>query len=152
MDLIVYYSRTSNTKEISQLISQKVGGELLEIRDKKVRSGVTGFVMGAVESVMGKKTNITYDKKDLSAYEKVYIGTPVWASKPAPAIIQFIEENDFNNVDVVTFATFMGSGGKSTTNEMNKLIKAKGGNVIRSCAFKMTGTDKKELVKSAFEN
>ncbi len=152
MNLIVYYSRTNNTKEISQLIAEEVDGDLLEIKDKKTRSGPVGFVLGAVESFLGKKTDVTYEKKDLSAYDTVYIGTPVWASKPAPAVIKFIEENDFSNVEAVTFATFMGSGGKSTTTEMNNLIKSKGGNIKRSFAFRMTGTDKKELVKSAFEN
>lgn len=151
MNLMVYYSRTNNTKEISELIAEEVGGEFLEIKDKKSRTGPIAYVLGAVESFMGKKTNIEYEKRDLTQYDTVYLGTPVWASKPAPAMLQFIEENDFNGVDVVTFATFMGSGGEATTNAMNDIIKSKGGNIKASYGFRMTGTDKREMVAEALK-
>lgn len=152
MNLIVFYSRTNNTKEVSELIAEKVGGDFLEIKDKKSRSGPIGYILGAVDSARGKKTNITYEKKDLSQFDTVYIGTPVWASKPAPAIVQFIDENDFNGVNVVTFTTFMGSGGDATISAMNDSIEAKGGIIKDSFAFRMTGTDKRELVDDALEN
>lgn len=151
MNLMVYYSRTNNTKEVSELIAEEVGGEFLEIKDKKSRTGPIAYVLGAVESFMGKKTNIEYEKRDLTQYDTVYLGTPVWASKPAPAMLQFIEENDFNGVDVVTFATFMGSGGEATTNAMNSIIKSKGGNIKTSYGFRMTGTDKREMVAEALK-
>ncbi len=152
MDLIIYYSRTNNTKEISELIAKEKNAELLEIKDKKSRSGPTGFILGALDSVRGKNTSISYDKKDLSSYENIYIGTPVWASKPTPSIIKFIEENDFNGTNVTTFATFMGSGGEATLKYMNDTLKNKGATIKSSFAFKMTGNDKKELVKDALKD
>lgn len=152
MDLIIYYSRTNNTKEVAELIAEEKNAELLEIKDKKSRSGPFGYVIGAIDSFRGKKTGINYEKNDLSKYDTVYIGTPVWASKPTPAIVQFIEENDFSGTNVVTFATFMGSGGKSTITAMNNRIKDKGGKIKRSFAFRMTGNDKKQLVQEALND
>ena len=152
MDLIIYYSRTNNTKEVAELIAEEKNAELLEIKDKKSRSGPLGYVIGAIDSFRGKKTGINYEKNDLSKYDTVYIGTPVWASKPTPAIIQFIEENDFSGTNVVTFATFMGSGGESTITAMNNRIKDKGGKIKRSFAFRMTGNDKKQLVQEALND
>ena len=152
MDLVIYYSRTNNTREVSELIAKEKGCETLEIKDKQNRTGIGGFIKGIVDSVSSKETGITYDTVNLSDYDTIYIGTPVWASKPAPAVIEYIEENDFTDCNVVTFATFMGSGGESTTNAMNKAVKAKGGNITRSFAFRMTGNDKKELVLEALND
>lgn len=152
MDLIIYYSRTNNTKEVAELIAEEKNAELLEIKDKKSRSGPLGYVIGAIDSFQGKKTGINYEKNDLSKYDTVYIGTPVWASKPTPAIVQFIEENDFSGTNVVTFATFMGSGGEATITAMNNKIKDKGGKIKRSFAFRMTGNDKKQLVQEALND
>lgn len=152
MDLIIYYSRTNNTKEVAELIAEEKNAELLEIKDKKSRSGPLGYVIGAIDSFRGKKTGINYEKNDLSKYDTVYIGTPVWASKPTPAIVQFIEENDFSGTNVVTFATFMGSGGEATITAMNNKIKDKGGKIKRSFAFRMTGNDKKQLVQEALND
>lgn len=152
MDLIIYYSRTKNTKEVSQIIAEQKDAKLVEIRDKKSRKGILGYAIGAVDSVIGKKTSITYEKLDLSEYDTVYIGTPVWASKPAPAVIQFIEENDFSNTTVVTFATMSSNGGDSTVKVMNDKIQSKGGKIKRSFSLALKGKDIKELVLDALKD
>lgn len=152
MDLIIYYSRTENTKKVSESIAKQKNAKLIEIKDKKSRSGVLGYAMGALDSVRGKKTDIIYEKVNLSEYDTIYIGTPVWASKPTPAILQFIDENDFNNTTVVTFATMMGSGGESTVKSMNDKIKAKGGLIKHSFSLALKGNDIEQLVSDALKN
>ncbi|MBR0471261.1 MAG: flavodoxin [Methanosphaera sp.] len=149
MDLVVYYSRTNNTREVSEIIAEENDAKLVEIKDKKSRSGALGYALGAVDSVIGKKTSISYEKVNLSEYDTIYIGTPVWASKPAPAVLQFIDENDFNGVNVITFATMMSSGGNKTVNAMNDKISAKGGIVKRSFSLALKGNDTKQLVMDA---
>lgn len=152
MDLVIYYSRTNTTKEVSQIIAEEKGAKLVEIKDKKSRSGALGYALGALDSVRGKKTNIEYEKVNLSEYDTVYIGSPVWASKPTPAVLQYIEENDFNGTNVVTFATMMGSGGDSTVKIMNDKIKAKNGLIKRSFSLATKGKDLKSLVIDALSD
>lgn len=152
MDLVIFYSRTNTTKKVSEIISEEKNAKLIEINDSKSRSGVLGYAMGALDSLLGKKTDISYEKVSLKDYETVYIGTPVWASKPTPSIMQFIDENDFDNINVVTFATMMGSGGDSTVNTMNEKIKAQGGKIKRSFALVAKDKDLKELVINALND
>lgn len=152
MDLVIYYSRTNTTKEVSQIIAEEKGAKLVEIKDKKSRSGALGYALGALDSVRGKKTNIEYEKVNLSEYDTVYIGSPVWASKPTPAVLQYIEENDFNGTNVVTFATMMGSGGDSTVKIMNDKIKAKNGLIKRSFSLATKGKALKSLVIDALSD
>ncbi|MCD7781733.1 MAG: hypothetical protein LUG89_03430 [Methanosphaera sp.] len=141
-DLIIYYSRSGNSRKIAETIADKVDGKILEIKDKTNRAGAIRYLTGALDSVRNKDTSIEYDAEDLSSYDRVFIGGPVWASKPSPAIKKFIEENDFTNTNVITFTTMMNAGQNPTLDQMNKSITSKGGNIIDS--FSIRATDKIE--------
>lgn len=152
MDLVIYYTRTNNTRKVSEIIAEEKDAKLLEIVDKKNRSGPIQYMIGAFDALRGKDTDIHYEKVNLNEFDTVYIGTPVWASKAAPAITKFIDENDFSNVNVVTFATMGSNGGDSTVDMMNKKIKAKGGVIKRSFALAMKNNDIKSLVIDALND
>lgn len=152
MDLVVYYTRTENTRKVSDIIAQEIGADVLEVKDKKSRSGAIGFAIGGFDAIRGNKTDISYDDVNLSEYDTVYVGTPVWASKPTPAILQFIDENDFTGCEVITFATMGGSGGDSTVKIMNDAIAAKGGNIKRSFSLAIKGNDFESLVLDALND
>lgn len=65
---------------------------------------------------------------------------------PSPAIIEFIKNNDFTGKNVITFATFMANGGPKTTDKMNELVKANGGNILKSFSFAASTKNIKELI------
>ncbi|RAP50334.1 MAG: hypothetical protein BZ136_01565 [Methanosphaera sp. rholeuAM74] len=153
MDLVVYYSRTENTKKVAECIKDELEADILEVKDKKNRSGPIQFLIGGFDALRGNDTTISYDAVDLKQYDTVYIGTPVWASRPAPAIVKFINENDFAGVNCVTFATMGGSGGEATTNVMNYAIISQGGSVDRSFSIAIKNdSDIEALTKEALEN
>ena len=147
--LVIYYSRSGKTREVAEVIKEEKNADIVEIKEKSNRSGALGFIKGAVDSVRNAKTEITPTTVDLSGYDTVYIGTPVWASKPAPAIIKLIENCNFNGVKVITFATMMSSGGDKTVKTMNDSIKIKGGEVLKSFSIITKGTDISSLTKKA---
>lgn len=152
-DLVIYYSRTDNTRKVAEVIAQEKDAQLLEIKDKKNRSGPIRYLEGAFDAIRNKTTNIEYEAVNLMDYDTVYIGTPVWASNPTPAINEFVEQNDFTGVDVVVFATMMSSGGDATTRNLSGDITNKGGNVIRSFALAIKGdTDIKKLTLEALND
>lgn len=150
-DLVVYYTRTNKTKMVAEKIAQMKNADMLEIIDKKDRSGALGYIGGAISAVRNSSTPIEYDVKDLSKYDIVYLGSPVWASKPAPAIREYIEQNDFSDVNVITFVTMMASGEKPALEIMNDMIQKQGGNVIKSFAIITKNTDIDELTQKAIE-
>lgn len=151
-DLVVYYTRTELTKKVSQVIAKQKDAKLLEVVDKQNRQGAFQFMKGALDAMRNKKTEIEYETINLDDYDTIYIGTPVWASKPTPAIIKFIEQNDFTNHDVVTFSTMTSNGGESTTNIMNESIKQKGGNIIKSFSIITKNTDIEQLTNDAMND
>ena len=151
-DLVVYYSRTNNTKLAAQTIHDEIGADLLEIKDKKNRSGPIGYLRGGFDAFREKTTEIEYDKVNLNDYDTVYIGTPVWASKPTPAILQFLRENNLGGVKFITFCTTGSSGAETTINYLNHIIVSGGGKVKKSFSIVVSSNDIKELTVAALRD
>lgn len=152
-DLVIYYSRTENTKKVAQTIAEEKDAQLLEIKDKKNRSGSINFVKGAIDGLRNKTTSIEYNTVNLADYDTIYIGTPVWASKPTPAINEFIKENDFTNTNVILFTTMKSNGGDKTIDSMTKAIKDKGGNITDSFILIINGkTDIRQITLQALND
>ncbi|MBO7719056.1 MAG: flavodoxin [Methanosphaera sp.] len=151
-DIVIYYSRTKNTKKVAEIIARKYNAETLEVKDKQRRSGLLGFVKSGYDSIRENDTKIEYDKLDLKDYDTIFIGTPVWASKPTPAIVQFIKENEFSGTKCVTFATMMGSGGETTINVINNMIISQGGTVKDSFILAVKNKDIEELTNEAMDD
>lgn len=151
-DLVVFYSRSNNTRTVAQTISDETDAKILEVKDKKSRSGPIGYLIGGFDALREKKTNIEYEKVNLKDYDTVYVGTPVWASKPTPAIVEFIKENDFSGVNTITFATMGGSGGDTTINVMNNMIISMGGNVKKSFSLAIKNNNIKQLTLDALND
>lgn len=139
-NLIIYYSRSGKTKLVSKIIQEEKGGTLLEIKDKTNRSGVLGYMKGALDAILSSNTDIEPDHVDLTEYDTIYVGTPVWASKPAPAIMKILENCDFTDKNIITFATMGGSGGDTTVKAMNDIIKENNGKILKSFSI-ITGNN-----------
>ena len=110
--------------------------------DLKDRMGVVNYLGSSVDALRENKTKIKPENIDLSEYGLVYIGTPTWAAKPAPAIITMIDMCDFKGKDVILFSTMGSSGGKKAIERMREKIEARGGRMVNSFTIK---TSRKEL-------
>ena len=103
--LVVYYSRTGNTKKLAQKLAQKSLADIDEIVDLQNRSGVLGFLKGGRDAFRKKRTEINYDKNPEN-YDVVVIGTPVWVGTMAPAVKSYLEKHALKNV--AFFCTYGG--------------------------------------------
>lgn len=103
--LVVYYSRTGNTRGVAQKVSEKIGADLLELKDKKKRSGITGFVLGIKDSIMKSAAELEGFDVDLSPYDLIVIGTPVWALGMTPAVRTFLTQKSLAGKKVALFCT-----------------------------------------------
>ena len=107
--LVVYYSRSGNTRFVAEKISQKIGGDIEEIIDKKRRKGPLGFVIGGFDATRGRKTDIAEMKKSPRDYDLIVVGTPMWNKRITPAVRTYIEDNKFSEKRVALFCTNNGS-------------------------------------------
>ena len=103
--LILYYSRTGNTKMCCEVLQKELGADMIEIKDLKNRSGGWGFFTGAAGSMFNVHTNIDPLNPDLSPYKNIIIASPIWTGTLSTAIRTLIDENRFDNKRVVMFTT-----------------------------------------------
>ena len=110
--LVLYYSQTSNTKKVAEEIATRVGADIEEVVPTKPYDG---DFQATIERCMkerqeGVKPEIQPLKADISKYDVVFIGFPVWFGTYAPPIAALLDEVDLTGKKVVPFCTF-GSGG-----------------------------------------
>lgn len=120
--LVVYYSRTGNTKKIGEIIADLLDFETKEIIDKKDRSGLFGYMKSGWDAWREKRTEIEgKEERDLSDYDLIVIGTPVWAAKPAPAINTYLEDKKGEIKRTAFFCTYKSSGHESTFKKLKNI-------------------------------
>lgn len=141
---IVYYSRTGNTQMVAKALSEELKADLIEIKDVQDRKGFLSTLKSSIDALRETKTRIKPEKVDLSDYDLLYVGSPTWAGKPAPAIITFIDTADLMGKDVILFTTMSRQGGEGTIERMAEKISARGGRIVNQFIIKTGG---KELIE-----
>ena len=109
--LVAYFSATGTTARAAQKVADATGGELyaitpaqpytdadLDWNDKQSRSSVEMNDPKSRPAIKGKKENIT-------DYDVVFIGYPIWWDLAPRIIDTFIESHDLKGKTVVPFAT-----------------------------------------------
>ena len=120
--LVVFFSYTGNTKKIAESIQKKLNCDILEI--KPVKSYSTDYKTVVDEEQNNesskKKPEIQSIDKDLSQYDEIIVGSPIWWYTIAPVIRTFLSENDLKGKIIKPFATNAGWLGR-TFQEIEKL-------------------------------
>lgn len=122
--LVVYYSKTGNTKMISNEISERLNADVEEIVDIKDRKGYLNLLKSIKETISEKESGIHDLKYNPENYDLVIIGTPVWASRIAPPIITFLKDNRTRFNNVAFFYTQTGSSKNLAFEQMQKFSEA----------------------------
>lgn len=101
--LIIYYSRTGNSKLISQILQKELNAQVLEVKDLEDRSGTLGYVGAGFDGFFDRHTTIEPAKVDLSPYSNIIIVSPIWNWKLSTPIHTFIDNNRLDGKTVVLF-------------------------------------------------
>lgn len=120
--LVVYYSYTGNTKMIAERIQKKLKCDILEIKPVVPYSTDYQTVVDEEQNneSTGKTPKIEKIDKDLSYYDEIIIGSPVWWYTIAPVIRTFLKENNLKDKIIKPFATNAGWLGQ-TFKEIERL-------------------------------
>lgn len=120
--LIAYYSYSGNTKTIAEKIKNITDGQLFEIKTiKEYPRNYTDIVnLAKQEKEQDIKPELA-NKIDISGYDTIFLGTPVWWYTFATPVKTFLSENDFSGKTIIPFCTHGGGGAYSTYSDMEKL-------------------------------
>lgn len=121
--LIVYFSHTGHTRYMAELIHDRIGGELFEIKTVSPypRDYDTVAEQAKQEQAMNARPKLSTRALDLSSYDAVFIGYPIWWGTIPMALFTFCEENDFQGKPIIPFCTYGGSGIGRSVSDLKKL-------------------------------
>src|SRR6185436_4493182 len=110
--LIVYLSRTNNTKAIAQLIHKKVGGDLVVLELETPYPANYGATVQQVvrENESGYLLPLKTKIDSIQNYDVVFVGFPTWGMKLPPPMKSFLKQYDLSGKTIVPFNTNDGYG------------------------------------------
>ena len=112
--LIVYYSLQGNTEYAAERIAENIGADSMRLISKKAYKdkGFSKFLSGGRSAMKEETPELENCDADLSGYDRVVFGFPVWASNIAPPLRTFIANHqaELQTKELAAFATQGGSG------------------------------------------
>lgn len=121
--LIVYLSRTNNTKAVANLIHKNVGGKLvaLELEKPYPEDYKATVDQMSMEQRTGFLPPLKTKIDSFESYDVVFVGFPTWGMKLPPPIRSFLKQYDLSGKTVIPFNTNAGYGVGSTFDTVKEL-------------------------------
>jgi flavodoxin len=121
--LIVYLSRTNNTKAIAEIIHQKVGGTLVALElETPYPADYRATVMQVVhENETGYLPPLKTKIEHVDQYDFVFLGFPTWGMQLPPPVKSFLHQYNWKGKTVIPFNTNGGYGVGSSFETVEEL-------------------------------
>ena len=121
--LIVYLSRTNNTKAVAEIIQQNVGGKLVALElQKPYPENYKATVQQVVdENANGYLPPLKTKIDSIEKYDVVFVGFPTWDMKMPPPMKSFLHQYDLSGKTIIPFNTNAGYGVGSGFETVRKL-------------------------------
>ena len=109
--LVVYYSLSGNTEEAAKKIADTLEADLLKLETVKEmpKSFAAQIIVGGGQVVFNHIPRLKPMDKDVSAYDEIILGSPIWNSKGVPAVNAVLRDRDA--AEKVTSLFFLSAGG-----------------------------------------
>jgi flavodoxin len=133
---VVYYSASGNSRYVAKRLAKRLKAKLVEIEETDPIRGTFGIIKGGFRAITNRVPEIKGSPwSEIAPHDIVYLLTPIWASRGAPAMSAFIKAADFSGKEVY-LATLQadpsGQGSDRVQESMRHRIEKKGGSVEQS--------------------
>jgi hypothetical protein len=128
---VVYFSRSGNTALAARHIAKRLNAALFSLTAPDYQLGTLGLVH-AIKDANARRAKpdflpeINPSTLDLTPFDTVYLGSPVWLYSPAPPIWAFVEHNRFDGQHVVLCNTFNSHIGEDYIAKLKDKVMARG--------------------------
>ena len=124
--LVSYFSKSGKTKKIAEYIAQELNSQTHQIITMKKYP--SSYFMTILESRKEFKRDekpalLSRPIENLSGYDRILIGFPIWFFTCPMAIISFLEQNDFSGKEIYPFCTSGGSNCIKATEKIREICK-----------------------------
>jgi len=124
--LIVFFSRSGNTELMARKIAELKQAHIIPIQSERNKIGFKGWIEALLDA-RKTETEISPAKIDLSKYDTIYIGSPIWLYSPAPQVFEFAKNNDFAGKKVILFNSMNSKFEQKYIDDFKNIILKNGG-------------------------
>ena len=122
----VGYIEKGNTKILAEMIAERTHGDLFEIKTvkpypKEYRPATEAAKQEKEENA---RPEIVGELPDLSKYDVVFLGYPIWWSDMPMPVYTFLDRENFAGKIILPFCTHEGSGFSDTQRSIADVTKA----------------------------
>lgn len=105
--LVVYFSHTGNTRTIAGYIHETVKSDLVEIKTVDTYTDDYDTLLAQIREEVASEycPPLTTKIENLSSYDVIFIGYPIWVETAAPPVRSFLMTHDLSEKTVVPFCT-----------------------------------------------
>lgn len=130
--LFIYYSLTGNGDEVAKTLKEK-GYEIRKIKSKvKYPKSLFPLMMkGGHRALTNKKDELEDFDTDISKYDKIIIGSPVWDDRLAPATNAMLDILNLKDKNT-EFILYSGSGQAQKATEKIKALFNKEPTILKA--------------------
>ena len=119
--VVIYFSATGTTKSIAKRIANKSNSDIIEIVPKEKYTNEDLDYNNDCRANKEQNNNIKPEIEntiDISKYDTIYLGYPIWWGKSPRIILTFLDNYDLSNKVIVPFCT---SGSSAITGSVDEL-------------------------------
>ena len=122
--LVLYYSQTGATETVALEIWKMLDADIEAIELTDPYAGTYGETIERVgrERQNGELPLLLPLKADLSKYDVIFLGYPIWYGTYAMPVSSLVKDYDFAGKKIVTFCTFGSGGLEPAINDLKKAL------------------------------
>lgn len=148
----VGYIKKGNTMILAEMTASKTGADLFEIKPaKKYPADYDTCIDVAKKELNAKARPAILEDKDVSEYDTIFFGYPIWWGDLPMCFYTFIEAHDWNGKKIIPFCTHEGSGLAGTERNLKRALK--GAEVMKGLAVRgSTAQNDKAAAEKAIDS
>jgi citrate lyase gamma subunit len=101
--VVVYYSRSGNSKQVADLMAKELGVEPIKIVSDMNWNGFFGYMKAGYYSMMKKTVPIRLEGH-LTDDDEIILVAPLWAGDIAVEAHSFVEKHNGSKIDMVVLS------------------------------------------------
>jgi flavodoxin len=147
--VVIYYSYSGNTRKAALVLAGYLREKTeVEIIDLKPQNESRSFLGQCLRALFKQRAKIKTANVDLSYYDLICLGSPVWAFGPAPAMNTYLDQCfGLENKKLVLFTTYgSGVGNERCLNYMQELLARKGAQQFSRFSISQFKADSRDFI------
>ncbi len=120
--LVIYYSRSGNTKQIADYIGEKTNADVIRLETVRTYPSNYDEMLDTAkeEQRNGGRPKLKNKNINIEDYDIIFLGYPIWWGEIATPVYTFLDEYDLSGKKIAPFVTSGSSGLSGTPSDIER--------------------------------